>query len=99
MAEIKVTPAQIKNKADNLRQFNAQFKSEVEKLSAYEQQLAGMWEGEAQKAFRSAFNTDKGKMNRFYENVEKFAQAMDNIVEQYSSAEQSNTAIASQRSS
>ena len=99
MAEIKVTPQEIKTKADNLRQYNSQFRQQVEKLVGYEQQLAGMWEGEAQKAFRTAFNQDKGKMDRFAENIDKFAQAMDNIMEAYSSAEQSNQAIASQRSS
>lgn len=99
MAEIKVTPQEIKTKSESLKNLNTQFKQQVEKLVAYEAQLAGMWEGEAQKAFRNAFNTDKNKMDLFYANIEKYVQAMQNIQEAYSTAEQSNTSIASQRSS
>ena len=97
MAEIKVSPAQLKNKAESLRNFNGQFKQQVEKLVGYEQQLAGSWEGEAQAAFRQAFNTDKAKMDQFHANIEKFVQALLDSAEQYSTAHQTAISLAQQR--
>ena len=50
MAEIKVTPQQLKDKATDLESYNRKFRAEVEKMVGYEQQLASMWEDDAQKA-------------------------------------------------
>ena len=46
MAEIKVTPSELRAKADILEGLNRQFRQEVEKMVGYESDLAGMWEGE-----------------------------------------------------
>ena len=97
MAEIKVSPAQLKAKAENLRNFNTQFKQQVEKLVGYEAQLAGSWEGDAQKEFRTAFNTDKAKMDQFYANIEKFVQALLDSAEQYAIAHQTAMSLAQHR--
>ena len=72
MAEIKVTPQQLKEKANDLESYNRKFRSEVEKMVGYEEQLAGMWEGEAQKAFRKVFNDDRLKMEQFALNIDKY---------------------------
>ena len=76
MAEIKVTPQQLKEKANDLESYNRKFRSEVEKMVGYEEQLAGMWEGEAQKAFRKAFNDDRLKMEQFALNIDKYVLAL-----------------------
>ena len=47
MAEIKVTAASLKAKAESLRQTNAQFKSVISDLEATEGNLNGMWDGQA----------------------------------------------------
>ena len=99
MAEIKVTPQEVSRKADSLQQFNQQFRAEVEKLAGYVGQLNNMWEGQAKDAFNNAFNTDREKMSRFAENIEKYAAALREIASQYENAEQTAYSLASQRSS
>lgn len=97
MAEIKVTPQQLKDKATDLETYNRKFRAEVEKMVGYEEQLAGMWEGEAQKAFRSAFNTDKGKMEQFAQNIDRYVQALREDAQRYETAENNATNIATTR--
>ncbi len=99
MAEIKVTPSELESKADMLDSYNKQFRNEVEKMVGYEQQLAGMWEGESQRAFRNAFNTDKQKMDAFAKNIDLYVAALREDATRYSTAEQAATGIATQRKS
>jgi len=97
MAEIKVTPRELRSKADELERYNRSFRNEVEKMVGYEAQLAGMWEGEAQKAFRKAFGDDKLKMERFALNIDKYVMALREDAQKYEEAENKNTGIATQR--
>ena len=97
MAEIKVTPQQLRSKADTLESLNQKFRSEVEKMVGYESNLASMWEGEAQKAFRTAFNNDKTKMDRFAENIDRYVAALRDDAQRYETAENAATNIATTR--
>lgn len=98
MAEIKVTPQELRTKADSLQSHNTNFRSEVDKMMGYVSQLNGMWEGEAKEAFNKAFDEDKGKMEQFAQNIDKYVQALRDSAEQYETAEQTATSLASQRS-
>ncbi len=97
MAEIKVTPRELRTKADELERLNRSFRSEVEKMVGYESQLASMWEGDAQKAFRKAFNDDKIKMDRFALNIDKYILALREDAQKYEEAENKTTNIATTR--
>lgn len=97
MAEIRVTPQQLKERAADLENYNRKFRAEVEKMVGYEQQLAAMWEGEAQKAFRKAFNDDKLKMERFALNIDKYIMALREDAQRYETAENAATNIATTR--
>lgn len=97
MAEIKVTPSELRKKADDLERYNRDFRKEVEKMVGYEGQLAGMWEGEAQKAFSKAFNDDKQKMDLFAQNIDKYIQALREDAQKYETAEKNATNIATTR--
>ena len=97
MAEIKVTPQQLKDRANDLEAYNRKFRDEVEKMVGYEQQLAGMWEGDAQKAFRKAFNDDKLKMEQFALNIDKYVMALREDAQRYEAAENTATNIANTR--
>ena len=97
MAEIKVSPQQLKEKANDLESYNRKFRSEVEKMVGYEEQLAGMWEGEAQKAFRKAFNDDRLKMEQFALNIDKYVLALREDAQRYETAENTATNIATTR--
>lgn len=43
MALIRVTAAQVKSTADQLRQYDSQFKSQVDNLETHELNLSSMW--------------------------------------------------------
>lgn len=97
MAEIKVTPQQLKDKASILEGLNSKFRSEVEKMVGYEATLASMWEGDAQQAFRKAFNDDKAKMEAFAINIDKYVLALREDAQRYETAENAATNIATTR--
>lgn len=97
MAEIRVTPKELINKATELENLNRQFRQEVEKMVGYESELAGMWEGESQRAFRTAFNNDKQKMDTFAQNIDRYVQALRDDANRYETAENAASSIATQR--
>jgi len=95
MAEIRVTSASLRAKKDELQQMNAKFKDAVNKLQDTEKTLNSSWEGEAQKAFDSKFNNDKIQMDNFYNAVQAYVTALDQIIAQYEKTEATNVQIAS----
>ena len=98
MAEIRVTSAELKNKAAELRGLNDKFQAAIEELTANEQQLMGMWDGDSKEAFHAAYNNDKTQMDNFYAAIEKFCQVLEMNAAQYENAEAKNTNTASTRS-
>lgn len=97
MAEIKVTPRELRNKAQELQNLNKQFRSEVEKMVGYQTQLDSMWDGEARTAFDRAFDTDRSKWDTFARNIDDYVQKMLETAETYETAEQNNLQTASVR--
>ena len=59
MSMFRVSSTVLRQKAQELEQMNKQFDAAVKALGSQEAALATMWEGEAQKAFRNAFNNDR----------------------------------------
>jgi len=97
MALIQVTASQLRSKAGELRNLNAQFKSQTSSLESQEQVLGSMWEGEAKTAFHTAFTNDKTQMDNFYNLIEQYCQALENIATKYDIAENQNVQTASTR--
>ena len=97
MSMIQVTSQQLRDKAAELRQQNNHLKSQIENLSAQENSLSGMWEGEARESFRNAFKTDVQKMQQFITAIEQYATALVNIAQEYDTAEAKNVSTASTR--
>lgn len=97
MAEIQVTATQLKSKADELRNLNSSFKSQVGNLEGQEQDLVGMWEGEARNEFHKQFGLDKAQFDEFYQLIEKYCEALITIAAKYEQAEAANLALASAR--
>ena len=98
MAEIKVTSGELKNNANELRQLNNQFKKAIDDLTSSEQQLVGMWDGEAKEAFHNAYNSDKAAMENFFQTIEKYCQALESNAAKYEAMEQKNLSTASTKS-
>ena len=98
MAEIKVTPSEVRRKAEELRDLNQHFKGKVGNLEAAERNLSSQWEGEANRAFHDAFNRDKGQWDSFYSHIQQYAQALEQIAAEYEKKESMNAQIAGRRS-
>ena len=94
---IQVTTATLKNKANELKNLNSKFKSQVENLNSAESSLNGMWEGDAKNTFHNAFMSDKQQMDNFYSTIELYAQKLEVILAKYVQGEQKNIEIANQR--
>lgn len=97
MSMFRVSSGELRQKAQQLEQMNAQFKTAVESLSNQEQNLATMWEGEAQKAFRTAFNNDRQQFMNFYNGIAKYIQALQDAAREYEQAEAKNLSTAQTR--
>ena len=98
MAAFQVTASELKTRAGELRDLNSQFKTQVSNLESQEQSLSSMWEGEANKAFHTAFSNDKAQMENFYNLIEQYVASLENIASQYELAEARNASTASTRS-
>lgn len=94
MAEIKVSSQQLKSVAQNLRGMNTQFKTEVQQLTSCQQKLNGMWDGEANTKFNSAYTRDKVKMDQFAKVIEQYIRSLEQIAANYQAAENKSTSIA-----
>ena len=94
---INVTASQLIAQAETLESLNTNFKQSVENLDATENALRGMWEGEANNAFHTAFQNDKTKMNNFYNAIEVYVMRLREIAARYQQAEATNTEIATNR--
>ncbi len=97
MAAFQVTAKELRTKAGELRDMNAQFKTQVGNLETQEQSLGSMWEGDAKKAFHAAFSNDKVQMDNFYNLIEQYCVALENIATKYEMAEAQNVSTASAR--
>ncbi|MGL5436036.1 MAG: WXG100 family type VII secretion target [Lachnospiraceae bacterium] len=97
MALIRVTASQVKVTANQLRDFNGQFNTQVARLQSSEESLNGMWDGQANDAFHAAFNSDKEYMTQFYNLINKYCEALDQIAQEYDNAEAVNTDTATRR--
>lgn len=98
MAAFRVTSSELKAKANELRDLNGQFKTQVGNLESQEGSLASMWEGEARNAFDQAFKNDKTQMDNFYNLIEQYCVALENIAAKYDMAESRNVSTAQTRS-
>lgn len=97
MAEIKVTSKVLRDKAQELQNYNKQFREEVNKMVGYRTKLDNMWDGEARTAFDKAFDTDRAKWDTFASNIDDYVQKMIQTAETYENAEQNNLQTATTR--
>ena len=97
MALMRVTASQLKAKAEELTGLNQNLKTNVGELEACEQNLVGMWDGQAKDAFHRAFQNDKIQMTNFSTLIEKYVNVLLNIASKYEQAENLNTETASTR--
>lgn len=99
MATIRVTPTILRSKANELRDLNERFKSEVTGLTDSENRLANMWEGEARNAFHAEYQKDAEKFNTFYTGINQYIERLIAVADAYDKAESENLSVAQTRKS
>lgn len=85
--QFTVTPAQLNQKAGELRQNNRNLTTQIENLRNQHSALNGMWEGDAKNAFDKAFNHDIQQMKDFYNEIEKYVEKLGEVAKNYEQAE------------
>ena len=98
MPKILATISQITSTATELENLNTQFGQKVTELAALESELGAMWQGEANNAFRTAFNNDRDKWAQFQQIISQYIQALRNAAERLANAEETNKDTATRRS-
>lgn len=98
MAFFEVTSRELRNKAENLRGLNGQFRAKCNELDSQEQELCSMWDGQAKETFHYAFARDKEQMLLFEKLIERYVEVMLEIAARYEEAEARNAEIAASRS-
>jgi len=87
MPKINVTISELNNTANALEEMNRLFIGRVAELENLEHELNSMWQGEANDAFRNAFESDHTQWAEFAVIIQHYVNSLRNIAEQYSQAE------------
>ena len=95
MSFYQVTSKELRAKADELRNLDGRFLSEMEKLTSYHDALSGMWEGDAKEGFSKVFMRDKTGMDNFKRAIDQYIEALIVIANRYEEAEMKNASLAS----
>ncbi|MDR1205477.1 MAG: WXG100 family type VII secretion target [Peptococcaceae bacterium] len=87
MAKINITPEMLNEQSTKLRQY----KTEHEQVYTQIRQLVGditsVWEGESQQAFQASFAGKENVFKQFADEIEQFAQLMNDAARQMQDTE------------
>ena len=92
-----VTSAQLTQVQYQLTTYNDEFLRRVSDLEKLQQQLKGMWQGDANNAFDAAFNNDKQQWTKFAALMKQYIEALGKIAAAYDKAESTNVETAKKR--
>ena len=98
MSKFSVTAAELNNTISVLSEDNNQFRARVNDLMSCAQELAAMWQGEANSRFNNALNTDQERWAEFAALIDQYTEALRQILQTYATAEEANTSTATTRS-
>ena len=97
MAEFKVTPQTLADKAGELSKENEKFVKAIDELVAAEKGLDKTWEGASKDAFHNEFMKDVKVCADFSTLVLSYCHTLEDIAKQYNEAEKTNFNTASVR--
>ena len=96
MAEIYVLSSNaISGVITELRSLNQEFNSKAADIRQEHQNLITKWEGDASTAFEQNFHREEVGFDNFYQAIEEYVEALQEILNQYETAEAQNVNIAS----
>ena len=97
MSEIKVTSQELRNKAENFRNYIAKFETERQNLVTAEQTLMTKFEGDAATTFDGNFKAFNSQMENFKKVVDDYVIKLDSIAESYERSEAQAAQAAGQK--
>ena len=97
MSRFSLTAQELQGAVSELTANNSEFKSRVSELLAVQLELNGQWQGDANTAFNTAFNNDKGQWDSFAQLMDQYIEALQTIKQTYEAAEQTNVGTATTR--
>lgn len=98
MSQFTITASEMQTAINELNSANTEFKNRITNLEGKQQELAGMWQGDANTAFNTAFQNDKGQWSNFATLIDQYIQTLGDIMNIYQNAESTNTDTAKTRS-
>ena len=98
MAQILVTPTELRATATSLREQNSNFKTQLGQLESAESSLNSQWSGPAHDAFHASFLNDKAYMDKFIAEIEKYCYTLEQMAAEYEKAESLNVDTAMTKS-
>ncbi len=97
MATIRVSANELRVRAEQLHEENADLKNKIDEFNEVADALAAQWEGEARDAFINACNMDRSQMDNFSAVIDAFYQTLLDMAKKYEEAEDVNVNIATSR--
>ena len=97
MSRFTVTASELTNAVSVLAEDNNQFRARVSELMNCAQELASMWQGEANDTFNMTLATDQERWVAFAALVDNYVETLREIVRYYQAAEAEIVEIASHR--
>lgn len=95
ISELKVTPSQLKNKAEEFKKKASKVHSTTDKMLNLIKQVNGStWSGDAAEAYKKRFAKLENDMNQMYKMITEYSTDLTKIANKYESTEKSNEAIA-----
>lgn len=95
MGEIYVASSQaIREVIDSLQQLNGRYQETSQDIVQEAKKLTQKWEGEASERFQETFNKEQHCFEDFYQGIMDYLKVLNNILERYERAEETNINIA-----
>ncbi len=97
MAQIKVQPSVLRNKAAELQTQSDALSGKMDELLDREHQLSTMWEGPAKESFHNSFMTSYENCQPFFQELKRFIMKLEETAQVYEEAEAQAEQSAAQR--
>lgn len=98
-SKFRVTPRELRNRANELETLNNRFMTEVGQLKDDNTVLGSKWEGDARNKFNEQFLMDVNKFEQFSKGIMGFIRQLRADADNYDKTENTNTSIANVRKS
>jgi len=98
VSTIQLTESSLKKAKSDLESLNKQLRADIKNLDSTEKSLQGMWTGDAAKAFDATYKKDGASFEQFVQLVDKYVNALDQIMTLYEKGEKKNVETAKKRS-